>query len=196
MILKLTLLFFLIPSFFYSQYTEEELKNLLFDVEFCTAGPKEIRKIDSIITICRKNSCQDCVALGYLKIANIYNKNNEIKKAFYYIDKVENENLITEESDFEIVLYLHMVKSLLYYNLGERVTAFGQLDDIYEETVRHKNAYYTYLINWQYAGFYNEMNQREKALEKIKIAYKYAKIYRENKDHQYKMRRDQISWSL
>jgi DNA-binding CsgD family transcriptional regulator len=196
MIRKLTFLFFLFSTFFYSQQTEEELKNILFDVEFCTAGPKEIREIDSIVTICRKYSYHDGIALGYLKTANIYNKNNEVKKAFYYIDKVDKENLINEESDFEIVLHQHIIKSLLYFNLGERVTAFGLLDEIYEETIRQNNAYYTYVINWQYAGFYNEMNQREKALEKIKIAYKYSKIYRENKNHRYKIHKAHLSWSF
>jgi len=196
MIQKLTFLFFLISSFFYSQQTEEELKSILFDIEFCTAGLKEIHEIDSIVTICQKYSYYDGAALGCLKIANIYNKNNDVKKAFYYIDKVDKEGLINEESDFEIVLYQHMIKSMLYYNLGERVTAFGLLDEIYEETIKQKNAYYTYLINWQYAGFYNEMNQKEKALEKIKIAYKYSKIYRENKNHRYKIHKAQLSWSF
>ncbi|KAB1231641.1 helix-turn-helix transcriptional regulator [Chryseobacterium viscerum] len=195
MIKNLSFLLFLISSLFYAQQTEEELKNILFDIEFCTSGSKEIEKIENIITICRLNSYQDCIALGYLKIANIYNKNNDIKKAFYYIEKVEKESLISEETDFEVVLYLHLLKSLLYYNLGERVTALRQVDEIYEKTVEQKNAYYTYLINWQYAGFYNEMNKSEKALEKIKIAYKYSKIYRENKNNQYKTHKTKVAWS-
>ncbi len=195
MIKNLSFLLFLISSLFYAQQTEEQLKNILFDIEFCTSGPKEIEKIENIITICRMNSYQDCIALGYLKIANIYNKNNDVKKAFYYIGKVENENLINEETDFEIVLYLNLLKSLLYYNLGERVTALRQMDEIYEKTLEQHNAYYTYLINWQYAGFYNEMGDTEKALKKIKIAYQYSKIYRENKNNQYKMHKTKLAWS-
>jgi DNA-binding CsgD family transcriptional regulator len=195
MIKNLSFLLFLISSLFYAQQTEEELKNILFDIEFCTSGPKEIEKIENIITICRMNSYQDCIALGYLKIANIYNKNNDIKKAFYYIEKVEKENLISEETDFEVVLYLNLLKSLLYYNLGERVAALRQMDEIYEKTVEQKNAYYTYLINWQYAGFYNEMNESKKALRKIKTAYTYSKIYRENKNSRYKIHKTKIAWS-
>lgn len=195
MLKKLSFVLFLISSLFYAQQTEEELKNILYDIEFCTSGSKEIVKIENIITICRMNSYQDCIALGYLKMANIYNKNGDVKKAFYYIDKVEKENLINEKKDFEIVLYFNLIKSMLYYGVGERVKALQQMDEVYEKIMEQKNAYYTYLINWQYAGFYNEMGKTEKALKKIKIAYQYSKIYRENKNNQYKIHKTQLAWS-
>ncbi|MBB6330640.1 DNA-binding CsgD family transcriptional regulator [Chryseobacterium sediminis] len=188
---KLTVLFFLISSFFYSQHTEEELKNLLFDIDFSAAGPKEIEKIDSLITICKKDSYNDCVALGYLKIANIYDKMNDTKKSFYYIDKVEKENLITSDTDFEVIFYLHLQKSFLYRKLGERVASFKQLDEIYDEAMKTDNAYFIYLINRQYADKYVETN-KDLSLKYNKIAYKYSRIYRENKGKRYRIDKNRL----
>lgn len=193
MVKKLTIFFFLISSFFYSQHTEEELKNILFDINFSTAGPKEIKKIDSLIEICKKNSYNDCVALGYLKIANIYNRNSDMKRSFYYTDKVEKENLINSHTDFEVIFYLHLQRSLLYQKLGERITALKQLDEIYDETIKKDNAYFIYLINWQYAGIYNEINKKELALKYYKKAYIYSKIYRENKGNRYRIDKNRLS---
>jgi len=181
MVKKLTVFFFLISSFFYSQHTEEELKNILFDIEFSTAGPKEIEKIDSLIQVCKKKSYNNCAALGYLKIANIYNRNSDMKKSFYYTDQVEKENLINSDTDFEVIFYLHLQRSLLYQKLGERIASLKQLNEIYAETVKTGNAYFIYLINWTFAGIYNEINKKELALKYYKEAYKNSKVYRETK---------------
>ena len=193
MMKKLTVLFFLISSFFYSQQTEQEMKNILFDIEFSTAGPKEIEKIDSLIKVCKQNSYNDCVALGYLKIANIYNRNSDMKRSFYYTDKVEKENLINSDTDFEVIFYLHLQRSLLYQKLGERVTSLKQLDEMYDKVMQTNNAYFIYLINWQYAGIYNEINKKELALKHYKTAYKYSKIYRENKGELYRIDKNRLS---
>ncbi|MDR6462555.1 LuxR C-terminal-related transcriptional regulator [Chryseobacterium sediminis] len=191
MMKKLTVLFFLISSFFYSQHTEEELKNVLFDIDFSTAGPKEIEKIDSLIKVCKKDSYNDCVALGYLKIANIYDKMNDTKKSFYYINQVEKENLINSDTDFEVIFYLHMQKSFLYQKLGERVAAYKQLDEIYDKAMKTDNAYFIYLINRQYADKYRETD-KELSLKYSKIAYKFSKIYRENKDNRYRIDKNRL----
>lgn len=193
MMKKLTVLFFFISSFFYSQHTEEELKNVLFDIEFSTAGSKEIEKIDSLIKVCKKNGYNDCVALGYLKIANIYNRNSDMKRSFYYTDKVEKENLINSDTDFEVIFYLHLQRSLLYQKLGERMTSLKQLDEICDKVNETNNAYFIYLINWQYAGIYNEINKKELALKHYKTAYKYSKIYRENKNNLYRIDKNRLS---
>jgi DNA-binding CsgD family transcriptional regulator len=192
MIKKLSFLFVLISSFFYSQHTEEELKNVLFDIEFSTAGPKEIAKIDSLIKVCQKENYNDCIALGYLKIANICYRNSDIKRAFYYTDKVEKEN-ITSDTDFEVIFYLHLQRSLLYKSLGERVTSLKQLDEIYNDVMETNNAYFIYLINWQYAGIYNDINKKEQALKHFKAAYKYSRIYRENKDKRNRIDKNRLS---
>lgn len=191
MMKKLPVLFFLISSFFFSQRTEEDLKNVLFDIDFSTAGPGEIEKIDSLIKVCKKDSYNDCVALGYLKIANIYDKMNDTKKSFYYINKVEKENLINSDTDFEVIFYLHMQKSFLYRKLGERVASFKQLDEIYDEVMKTGNAYFIYLINRQYADKYVDTS-KELSLKYSKTAYKFSKIYRENKDKRYRIDKNRL----
>jgi len=193
MVKKLTVFFLLISSFFYSQHTEKELKNVLFDIDFSTAGPKEIEKIDSLIKVCKKGSYNDCVALGYLKIANIYDKMNDTKKSFYYINKVEKENLINSDTDFEVIFYLHMQKSFLYQKLGERVASFKQLEEIYDKAMKTDNAYFIYLINRQYASKYDEVNKKELSLKYNRTAYKYSKIYRENKGNRYRIDKNRLS---
>ncbi|KAA2223617.1 hypothetical protein [Chryseobacterium sediminis] len=193
MVKTLSFLFFLMFSFFYSQHSEKQLKDILFDIEFSSAGPKEIRKIDSLIKVCRKNSYNDCVALGYLKLANIYNRNNDMKRSFYYTDKVEKENLITSDTDFEVIFYLHLQKSFLYQKLGERVSSLKQLDEIHGETMKTNNAYFIYLLSLQYAYVYDELNETEETLKNYKIAYKYAKSYRENKDKRYRIDKNRLS---
>ncbi|MDR4950939.1 hypothetical protein REB14_01935 [Chryseobacterium sp. ES2] len=193
MVKNLSFFFFFIFSFFYSQHTEKQFKNIIFDIEFSTAGPKEIKKIDSLIAVCRKNSYNDCVALGYLKIANIYDRMNDFKKSFYYIDKVEKENLISSDTDFEVIFYLHIQKSFLYQKLNERVASLKQLDEIYDETMKTGNAYFIYLINRQYASKYGDQNKKELALKYSRIAYKYSKIYRENKGNLYRIDKNRLS---
>src|ERR1700750_3392642 len=124
---------FFFSLFFYSlaQKTgEEKLKSIIFDIGFSTAGDREIKKIDSVISICHHENYRDCKVFGYLKIANIYNKNNDIKKAFHYTDLIEKKNLITSETDFEAVFYFYTIRSLLHQKLGERVAALKLLDDI------------------------------------------------------------------
>lgn len=192
MMKKLPVLFFLISSFFYSQHTEEEMKNILFDIDFSTAGPKEIEKIDSLIAVCKKDSNNDCVALGYLKIANIYDKMNDTRKSFYYINKVEKENLINSDTDFEVIFYVHLQKSFLYRKLGERVASFKELDEIYDDAMKTDNAYFIYLINRQYADKYIETN-KQLALKYSKIAYQFSKIYRENKGKRYRIDKNRLS---
>lgn len=192
MMKKLPVLFFLISSFFYSQHTEEELKNILFDIDFSTAGPGEIKKIDSLIAVCKKDSYNDCVALGYLKIANIYDKMNDTRKSFYYINKVEKENLITSDTDFEVIFYVHLQKSFLYRKLGERVASFKELDEIYDEAMKTGNAYFIYLINRQYADKYIETDKL-RSLKYSKIAYQFSKIYRENKGNRYRIDKNRLS---
>ncbi|WP_318845393.1 helix-turn-helix transcriptional regulator [Chryseobacterium sp. JV558] len=166
---------------------------MIFDIEFSTAGQKEMQKIDSLIKVCQKKHYNDCVALGYLKIANIYNRNSDMKKSFYYTDKVEKEGLINSDTDFEVIFYLHLQRSLLYQKLGERVTSLKQLDEMYDDVMETNNAYFIYLINWQYAGIYNETNKKELALKHYKTAYKYSKIYRENKDNRYRIDKNRLS---
>jgi DNA-binding CsgD family transcriptional regulator len=192
MMKKLTVLFFFISSFFYAQHTEEEMKNILFDIDFSSAGPKEIEKIDSLIAVCKKDSYNDCVALGYLKIANIYDKMNDTKKSFYYINKVEKENLINSDTDFEVIFYVHLQKSFLYRKLGERVASFKELDEIYDDAMKTGNAYFIYLINRQYADKYIETN-KQLALKYSKIAYQFSKIYRENKGKRYRIDKNRLS---
>ncbi|WP_309433265.1 LuxR C-terminal-related transcriptional regulator [Chryseobacterium sp.] len=189
MMKKLTFLFFLISSFFYSQHTEEEIKNIIFDMDFSTAGPKEIQKIDSLIKVCKQNSYNDCVAFGYVKISMIYDKMNDINKSFYYINKIES--LINSDTDFEIIFYLHMQKSFLYRKLGEMVTSFKQLDEIKDETMKSNNAYFIYLLNRQYADRYIETN-KELSLKYNKIAYRFSKIYRENKGNRYRIDKNRL----
>lgn len=181
MIKKLLSCVFFFSLFFYSfsqQPTEESLKNLIFDIGFSTAGSSEIKKIDSIIAICHQEGYRDCEVFGYLKIANIYNKNNDIKKAFYYTDLVEKKKLITSDTDFEAVFYFHTIRSLLHQKLGERITALKLLDEIADRA--NGNPYFEYLLDWQYAGIYNEMNEKDKALGFYKKAYLKAKEYRKN----------------
>lgn len=156
--------------------TEERLKSIIFDIGFSTAGDREIKKIDSIIFICHQNNYRDCEVFGYLKIANIYNKNNDIKKAFHYTDLIEKKNLITSETDFEAVFYFYTIRSVLHQKLGERVAALKLLDDIALQV--KENPYYEYLLDWQYAGIYTEMNDGKKALNAYKNAYLKAKEYR------------------
>ncbi|SFN37588.1 regulatory protein, luxR family [Chryseobacterium oleae] len=170
--------------FFFSVYcyslaqkvTEERLKSIIFDIQFSTAGDLEIKKIDSIISICHQENYRDCEAFGYLKIANIYNKNNDIKKAFHYTDLIEKKNLITSETDFEAVFYFYTIRSVLHQKLGERVAALKLLDDIAVQV--KENPYYEYLLDWQYAGIYVEMKEDKKALKAYKNAYLKAKEYR------------------
>ncbi|ROH86579.1 hypothetical protein EGI15_22325 [Chryseobacterium cucumeris] len=192
MIKKIFFLFFLISSFFYAQQTEQEMKNILFDIDFSGAGPKEIEKIDSLIAVCKKDSYNDCVALGYLKIANIYDKMNDTKKSFYYINKVENENLMNSDTDFEVIFYVHLQKSFLYRKLGERVASFKELDEIYDKAMKTGNAYFIYLINRQYADKYIETDSKL-SLKYSKIAYKFSKIYRENKGNHYRIDKNRLS---
>lgn len=187
---KLTVLFFFISSFFYAQHTEEEMKNIIFDMDFSTAGQKEIEKIDSLIKVCKQNSYKDCVAFGYVKLSIIYDKMNDINKSFYYINKIED--LITSDTDFEIIFYLHMQKSFLYRKLGERVASFKQLDEINDETMKSNNAYFIYLLNRQYADRYIETN-KELSLKYSKIAYQFSKIYRENKGNRYRIDKNRLS---
>ncbi|WP_117616586.1 tetratricopeptide repeat protein [Chryseobacterium sp. JM1] len=156
--------------------TEERLKSIIFDIQFSTAGDREIKKIDSIISICHQENYRDCEVFGYLKIANIYNKNNDIKKAFHYTDLIEKKNLITSETDFEAVFYFYTIRSLLHQKLGERVAALKLLDDISFQV--KENPYYEYLIDWQYAGIYTEMGENKKALKAYRSAYLKAKEYR------------------
>ncbi len=193
MVKRLIFLLFLISSFLYSQRTEEELKNVLFDIDYSSAGPKEIEKIDSLIKVCKKESYNNCAALGYLKIANIYDKLNDTKKSFYYINKVEKENLINSSTDFEVIFYLHLQKSFLYQKLGERVSSFKELDEIYDDAMKTNNAYFIYLINRQYASKYDEVNKKDLALKYNKTAYKYSKIYRENKGNLYRIDKNRLS---
>lgn len=190
---KLNVLFFLISSFLYSQTLEKKLKSNIFDIEFSTAGPPEINKIKALIKICKQNSYMDCAALGYLKIANIHYRNNDIKRSFYCIDKVEKDNLIKSSTDFEIIFYLHLQRSQLYHKLGERVTSFNQLDKIYDKVIKTDNAYFIYLINLQYAVLYNEMDKKELALKYYKTAYKCSKIYRENRGNRYRIDKNRLS---
>ncbi|MGI9579837.1 helix-turn-helix transcriptional regulator [Chryseobacterium sp. RRHN12] len=191
MMKKLIILFFFISSFFYAQHTEQQIKNIVFDIDFSTAGPKEIKQIDSLIAVCKKKSYNDCVALGYLKIANIYDKMNDTRKSFYYINKVENENLINSDTDFEVIFYVHLQKSFLYRKLGERVASFKELDEIYDKAMKTGNAYFIYLINRQYADKYIETN-KQLALKYSKIAYKFSKIYRENKGNRYRIDKNRL----
>ncbi|MCC3217983.1 hypothetical protein LIV57_22185, partial [Chryseobacterium sp. X308] len=193
MMKKLTVLFFFISSFFYSQHTEEELKNVLFDIEFSTAGSKEIEKIDSLIKVCKKNSYNDCVALGYLKIGNIYYRDNDTKRALYYINKVEKDHLINSDTDFEVLFYLRVQKAALYQKLGERVTALKQLDEICDEVMKSDNAYFNYIMNLQYAGINYDLNKKEETLKYYKKAYKYSKIYRENKGNRYRVDKNRLN---
>ncbi len=186
------IVFFFISSFFYGQHTEQEIKNIIFDIDFSTAGPKEIEQIDSLIAVCKKNSYNDCVALGYLKIANIYDKMNDTRMSFYYINKVEKENLINSDTDFEVIFYVHLQKSFLYRKLGERVASFKELDEIYDEAMKTGNAYFIYLINRQYADKYIDTN-KQLALKYSKIAYKFSKIYRENKGNRYRIDKNRLS---
>ncbi len=181
---------FFISSFFYSQHTEEELKNVLFDIDYSTAGPGEIEKIDSLIKVCKKDAYNDCIALAYLKMANIYDKMNDTRKSFYYINKVEKE-IINSDTDFEVIFYLHLQKSFLYRRLGERVASFKQLDEIYDQAMKTNNAYFIYLINRQYADKYTETDA-ELTLKYSKTAYKYSKIYRENKDKRYRIDKNRL----
>ncbi|EFK34286.1 helix-turn-helix transcriptional regulator [Chryseobacterium gleum] len=192
MMKKIMIVFFFISSFFYAQHTEQEIKNIIFDIDFSTAGPKEIKQIDSLIAVCKKNSYNDCVALGYLKIANIYDKMNDTRKSFYYINKVEKENLINSDTDFEVIFYIHLQKSFLYRKLGERVASFKELDEIYDEAMKTGNAYFIYLINRQYADKYIDTN-KQLALQYSKIAYKFSKIYRENKGNRYRIDKNRLS---
>ncbi|WP_330746701.1 helix-turn-helix transcriptional regulator [Chryseobacterium sp. CP-77] len=177
----------------HSQHTEEELKNVIFDIDYSKAGPREIEKIDSLIKVCKKNSYTTCTALGYLKIANIYDKLNDTKKSFYYINKVEKENLINSNTDFEVIFYFHLQKSFLYQKLGERVASFKQLDEIYDDAMKTDNAYFIYLINRQYASKYDELKKKDLVLKYSKIAYKYSKIYRENKGNRYRIDKNRLS---
>ncbi|AZA50386.1 hypothetical protein EG346_20360 [Chryseobacterium carnipullorum] len=181
MITKFLSCLFFFSLFFYSfsqRPTEQSLKNIIFDIGFSTAGSNEIKKIDRIISICHRENYKDCEVFGYLKIANIYNKNNDIKKAFYYTDLVEKKKLITSDTDFEAVFYFHTIRSLLHQKLGERIKALKLLDEV---AVRAKGKpYFEYLLEWQYAGIYNEMNEKDKALEAYKKAYLESKKYREN----------------
>ncbi|WP_137906034.1 hypothetical protein [Chryseobacterium sp. 2VB] len=125
--------------------------------------------------------------------ANIYNRNSDMKRSFYYTDKVEKENLINSDTDFEVLFYLHLQRSLLYQKLGERVASLKQLDEIYDRVIQTNNAYFIYLINWQYAGIYNEINKKKLALKHYKTAYKYSKIYRENKNNLYRIDKNRLS---
>ncbi|MFN1219014.1 tetratricopeptide repeat protein [Chryseobacterium kwangjuense] len=178
-LLSCLFLFFLLYSFS-QKPSEESFKNIIFDIKFTTAGDQEIKKIDSIISICHQSGYKNCEAFGYLKIANIYNKNNDIKKAFYYTDLAEKKNLITSETDFEAVFYFYTIRSLLYQKLGERVKAIKMLDEVAGRV--KDNSYFEYLLEWQYAGIYNEMGDRKKALKAYKNAYLKAKEYRKKQD--------------
>lgn len=183
-------LFFLSYSFS-QKLTEENYKNVIFDVEFTTAGDREIKKIDSIISICHQSGYNNCETFGYLKIANIYNKNNDIKKAFYYTDLVEKKNLITSDTDLEAVFYFYTIRSLLYQKLGERVTSLKMLDEVRGRI--KDNPYFEYLLDWQYAGIYNEMNDKKKALKAYKNAYLKAKEFREKQDPDIRKNMNKIS---
>ncbi|PIF45680.1 regulatory LuxR family protein [Chryseobacterium sp. 52] len=179
MVKKFLSCIFFFSLFFYSfsqQPSEESLKNIIFDIGFSTAGDREIKKLDSIIAICHQAGYSDCEVFGYLKIANIYNKNNDIKKAFYYTDLVEKKNLITAETDFEAVFYFHTIRSLLHQKLGKRVKALKLLDEVADQS--KGNPYFEYLLDWQYAGIYNEMNEKAKAFKAYKNAYLKSKEYR------------------
>ncbi|MCT2563667.1 tetratricopeptide repeat protein [Chryseobacterium herbae] len=178
--------------FSYAQkVTEEKLKSIIFDIGFSTAGDREIKKIDSIISICHQNNYSDCEVFGYLKIANIYNKNNDIKKAFHYTDLIEKKNLITPDTDFEAVFYFYTIRSLLHQKLGERVAALKLLDEIADQV--KENPYYEYLLDWQYAGIYTEMNENNKALKAYKKAYLNAKEYRKQRGRNTDKSKNKIS---
>ncbi|KMQ61513.1 hypothetical protein ACM46_15995 [Chryseobacterium angstadtii] len=173
------------------QTSEENLKNVIFDIGFSTAGEAEIKKIDSLISICHQYGYRDCETFGYLKIANIYNKNNDIKKAFYYTDLIEKKNLMNPETDFEAVFYFHTLRSVLNQKLGERITALKLLDEVANRA--KGNAYFEYLLDWQYAGLYNEMNEQDKALKAYKNAYLKAKEYRRTEGLSSRKNKNKIS---
>ncbi|MEF9477935.1 hypothetical protein OWR28_09680 [Chryseobacterium sp. 1B4] len=116
---------------------------------------------------------------------------NDTRKSFYYINKVENENLINSDTDFEVIFYVHLQKSFLYRKLGERVASFKELDEIYDKAMKTGNAYFIYLINRQYADKYIETN-KQLALKYSKIAYKFSKIYRENKGNRYRIDKNRL----
>lgn len=168
---------FCLSGFSFSQVLgEKHYKDMIYGIDFSTAGDGEIKKIKNIIEQCGGADYKDCVALGNLKIANIYNKNNDIEKSFNYGDKVEK--LITPDTDPEIVFYLRALQFGLFMKLGKRMDALGKLDEI-PPRVR-ENPYFDYLLNWYYGEFYNDTGEKEKALYAYKKAYKRAKIFRSN----------------
>ncbi|ASK30560.1 hypothetical protein CEY12_10765 [Chryseobacterium sp. T16E-39] len=155
---------------------ERQYKDMIYGINFSTASDKEIKKIEGIVETCEKSNYKECVALGYLKIANIYSKNNNIEKSFSYSSKVEK--LITEDTDDEIVFYLHALQFGSYMKLGKRMDARKKLDEI---SVRMKgNPYFDYLLNWYYGDWYYDMGDTKKALLSYKKAYKLAKIFRKD----------------
>lgn len=169
---------------------EKQYKDLIYGIDFSTAGDKEIKKIDSIVRVCKKSDYKDCVALGYLKIANINNKNNNIEKAFFYGDRVEK--LITPETDVEIVFYLRALQYGLFMKLGKRMDALAQLNEVPSRV--KENPYFDYLLNWHYGEFYNNLGNKEKALAAYKKAYEQAKIFRLNpKKYLSNVSKDKIS---
>lgn len=168
--------FYFVVLSFSQTLGERQYKNMIYNIDFSTANDKEIKKINSIVETCKKYDYKDCVALGYLKIANIYSKNNNIEKSFIYSRKVEN--LITEDTDEEIVFYLHALEFGLYMKVGKRMDAREKLDEISDKM--EMNPYFDYLLNWYYGDWYTDMGDTKKALGAYKKAYGLAKIFRKN----------------
>jgi tetratricopeptide (TPR) repeat protein len=175
-LLPLLLTFCLFIFSFSQTLGEKQYKDMIYNVRFSKANGTEIKKIDSIIRICENSDYEECTALGYLKMANIYNKNNNIERAFNYSNKVEK--LITSTTDIEIVFYLRALQFGLLMKLGKRMDALAKLDEIPARV--KENPYFGYLLNGYYGDFYNDTGDKEQALKAYKNAYKLAKIFRSN----------------
>lgn len=179
----LLLIFFIcitIP-FFAQTSRENQFNEIIKNISLTSAGDPEIKKIENIVKTCKSSNYRKCEGLGYLKMALIYLKNNNTAKAIYYSDKIDEEQLITANTDVEFFFHLKTLQCNILQYSHENLAALQKLKEIPENLVG-EYPYFTYSVLLLSGNIYSDLTNYTQAMQCYKKAYRISKRCREEKN--------------
>lgn len=182
MVKKLFFFFFSLSLFFSSfsctqNLTDDQLKKSIHDIDLIPANDKDIQKIQNII-----KKCETCEGTGYLKIAQIYAKNNNMAKSLEYIEKINSGQLIDADKNLDEFFSLKCLQSGIYRSSGEHVKALDELNELSAEPQIRNYPYYVYFIALLRGGINVSMENNAESLRYFREAYKISKLCRQKKN--------------